>query len=109
MKPTGPSFVSMADYEYRVPVYIFLAVYIAAMIFVLIRLVPVKKFFRSRQPLALFAVIILAIIFSYIGEHGYFIGKECGQILEELDELILYMTLPALNFYYLRQQKNPSS
>lgn len=68
-----------------------------------------KNFSEPGQPLALFAVIILAIIFSYIGEHGYFIGKECGQILEELDELILYMTLPALNFYYLRQQKNPSS
>lgn len=43
IKSTEPVFVSMADYKYRVPVYIFLAVYILAMLFVLIRFVPVKK------------------------------------------------------------------
>lgn len=109
MKSTRAVFVSMADYKYRVPVYIFLVVYVAAMLFVLIKFVPVKEILCYQQPLAVFAVIILAIIFSYIGEHGYFIGKECGQILEELNELILYMTLPAINFYYVWQQKNPSS
>ena len=109
MKPMGPSFISMADYEYRIQVYIFLAVYVATMIFMLIRFVPVKRILRSRQPLALFAVMILSIIFSYVGEHGYFIGKACGQLLEEIDELILYMTLPALNFYYMWQQKKTSS
>ena len=109
IKSTEPVFVSMADYKYRVPVYIFLAVYILAMLFVLIRFVPVKKILQYKQPLAVFAAIILAIIFSYVGEHGYFIGKECGQILEELNELILYMTLPVINFYYLWQQKNPSN
>ena len=83
--------------------------YVAAMLFVLINFVPVKEILCYQQPLAVFAVIILAIIFSYVGEHGYFIGKECGQILEELNELILYMTLPAINFYYVWQQKNPSS
>lgn len=32
----GPVFISMADYKYRVPVYIFLAAYISAMLFMLI-------------------------------------------------------------------------
>ena len=96
----GWVFVSMADYKYRLLVYIFLTVYILAMIFILIRFVPVKKILLSRQPVAAFAVMFMAAIFSYIGDHSIFISKECGQILEEFDELILYMTLPATNFYY---------
>ena len=100
MEKLGAVFVSMADYEYRIPVYIFLAIYGAAMLFILIRFVPVKKILLSPQPLAAFAVMILALIFSYVGEHGYFLGKAQGQILEEFNELILYLILPAINFYY---------
>ena len=97
MNSLGPVFVPMAEYEYRVPVHIFL---IAAMLFVLVRFVPVKKILQNWQPLGAFAVIIIALALNYVGEHGYFIGKECGQILEELNELILYLTLPTVNFYY---------
>ena len=96
----GYVFVRMVDYKYRVHVYIFLAAYISTMIFVLIRFVPVKKILLHRQPLAAFAVIFMAGILAYIGDQGIFIGKECGQILEELEELILYLTLPVINFYY---------
>ena len=106
MKALGPTFVAMADYEYRIPVYIFLAVYIAIMLFILIRFVPVKRILLSRQPLAAFAVIFIALSLNYIGEHGYFIGKAYGQVLEELNELIFYLTLPVINFYYVLQQKN---
>lgn len=109
MKALGASFVSMADYEYRVPVYIFLAIYIAMMLFILIRFVPVKKILLSRQPPVAFAVIFIALSFNYVGEHGWFIGRACGQILEELNELIFYMTLPVINFHYIWQQKNPSN
>ena len=108
MKTLGPIFVAMADYEYRIAVYVFLAVYIAMMLFILIRFVPVKRIFMSRQPLAAFAVIFIALSFNYVGEHGYFIGKACGQVLEELNELIFYLTLPVISFYYVWQQKNPS-
>ena len=108
MKPLGPIFVAMTDYEYRIPVYIFLAVYIAMMIFILIRFVPVKKILLSRQPLAAFAVIFMALLLNHVGEHSYFIGKACGQVLEEVNELIFYLILPVVNFYYMWQQKNPS-
>lgn len=99
MESLGEVFVDMAHYKYRVQVYIFLAAYISAMLFVLIRFVPVKKILRGRQPVAVFAIMLATIILSYIGEHGLFIGKACGQILEELNELILYTTLPAVNLY----------
>lgn len=107
MKPLGPVFVSMADYNYRIPVYIFLAAYVAMMLFILIRFVPVRKIFLSRQPLAAFAVIFFTLSLNYVGEHGWLIGKAYGQVLEELNELIFYLTLPVISFYYT-QQKNPS-
>lgn len=96
----GAVFVTMAEYKYRVHVYAFLIAYISAMIFILIRFVPIKKILRGRHPIAAFAVMILAIAFNYIGEHGFFIGKECGQILEELNELIFYVTLIVAGLYY---------
>ena len=109
MEEFGAVFVSMADYEYRLHVYVFLTIYIAAMLFVLIRFVPVKKILFGRQPLAAFAVILIAHLLNYIGDHGLIIGKAYGQVLEELNELILYMTLPAVALYWLWQLKeNPS-
>lgn len=100
----GPIFVEMANYEYRVQVYFFLAIYIAAMLLVLIRFVPVKKIIFGKQPLAAFGVIFIAALFNYIGDHGLIIGKTCGQVLEEFNELILYITLPAVVLYWLWQQ-----
>lgn len=108
MEDFGAVFVDMAHYKYRVPVYIFLTAYISAMLFVLIRFVPVRKILYGRQPLAAFAVLFIAFLLNYIGDQGYIFGKGNGQILEELNELIFYLTLPAAALYWLWQQKNPS-
>ena len=105
MEDFGEVFVSMADYPYRIPVYIFLAIYGAAMLFVLIKFVPVKKILLSRQPLAAFALILATIILAHIGDKGRLIDKAHGQILEELNELLMYLLLLVINFYYTWQQK----
>lgn len=102
MEKLGPVFVSMKDYEYRLPVYIFLAAYISTMLFMLIYFVPVKKILAAPQPWELFTVMVSAIIFSSIGEHTHLLDRTCGQIFEELNELILYATLPVAALYYCR-------
>ena len=79
-----------------------IVVLFSAMIFILIRFVPVKKILSARQPLTVFAEMILAIIFSFVGEHHLFLNKACGQILEELNELIFYTNLPAVALQYCR-------
>lgn len=63
MEKFGPVFVSMKDYDYRLPVYIFLSAYISVMLFMLIYFVPVKKILAAPQPWELFAVMVPAIIF----------------------------------------------
>ena len=90
------------DMEKLGPVYVFLTVYILAMIFILIRFVPIKEIFLSRQPLAAFAVMIVALILVSVGDQGWLVGKAHGQILEELNELIFYATLPVAALYYCR-------
>ena len=102
MEDLGPVFVEMADYEYRIPVYIFIGVYVAMMIFILIRFVPVMNILRGSQPLAAFGVIFFAALFNHIGDQGYIIGKAGGQILEELNELILYAVLFVVGLYYCK-------
>ncbi len=109
MEDFGAVFVPMAEYKYRVPVHIFITVYGAAMLFVLIRFVPVRQILLGRQPLAALAVMAVAAILNYVGDHGWLLGKGNGQILEELNELIFYLTIPAVALYWLWQRKNPSS
>lgn len=108
MDQFGAVFVPMVDYKYRVPVYILTAAYITAMLVMLIRFVPVRKILFGRQPLGAFAVISIALILNHVGDHGYFFCKGNGQILEEFNELIFYMTLPSVALYWLWQKKNPS-
>ena len=98
----------MADYKYRVYVYIFLAIYISAMLMMLILFMPVREIISGSQPLAAFGIIFLAVLLNYIGDQGLFVGKMCGQILEESNELILYTTLPVVALYWIWQNKNPS-
>ena len=44
-----PIFMSMADFPYRVPIYIFLTLCILAMLFILIKILPLKEFIFSRK------------------------------------------------------------
>ena len=107
MEKLGPVFVSMADYEYRVYVYILLTIYVSAMLIMLIRFVPVREIISCSQPLATFGIIFMAVLLNYIGDKGLFIGKVRGQILEESNELIIYITLTVVALYWI-WQKNPS-
>ena len=102
MEPLGPVFIDMAHFKYGTEVHVAMVAYVAAMIFILIRFVPVKKILHSPQPSAAFAVMIVAFIFSSFGDSGLLLGKLHGQILEELNELIFYSTSPVAALYYCK-------
>lgn len=102
----APHFISMADYPLRLPVYIFLTLYILALVFILFRFLPVKRMLLSKKPLGALAVMFAAVAMVYIGEHGYIFGKECGEILEELNETIAYLMMPYICTYYRKFLKS---
>ncbi len=99
--PSGePIFIMMSEFPYRLQIYIFLTIYILALLVILLKFIPLKKMLTSEKPVAALIVMVSAIILSQIGERGYFIGKECGEVLEEINELIAYLTFPQICCYY---------
>lgn len=101
----GPVFVDMKDYHFKMQVYFFIAVCGAAMLFILFKFIPVKKFLQCKFPTKIFAVLIVAIVCQYLGEHGYFLDRTTGQIFEELNELIAYSCFPAICLHYHKNFK----
>ena len=96
--PNGePYFVMMSNYPYRVPVYIFLTLWISAMLGVLFRFLPVKRFLLERKPLGALAVMFAAVILAQAGDHDLIAH---GEILEELEELVAYAMLPEICLFY---------
>ncbi len=99
--PSGePTFVMMADFPYRKQIYIFLTIYILALLAILLKFIPLKRMLFGKKPVDALIVMTVAILVSQFGDHGYFVGKEYGAILEEVNELIAYMTFPKICLYY---------
>ncbi len=96
--PNGePYFVMMASYPYRVPVYIFLTLWILAMLVVLFKFLPVKRFLLERKPVGILVVMFAAVILAQAGDHDLIAH---GEILEELEELVAYAMLPEICLFY---------
>lgn len=98
----GPFFVTMKNYLWRTEAYVFMTT-IVAVLLIMLRRLPVKKIFRLPPPPNVIFFMVLAIIFSFIGDKGIFIDKLNGQILEELSELGFYSLMPALFLHYYRR------
>jgi len=92
-----PTFIMMKDFPYCRQIYIFLTIYILALVIMLLKFIPLKKMLFTKKPVAALIVMSVAILFSQIGEHGFFAG---GEFMEEFNELIAYMTFPKICSYY---------
>ena len=97
---TGAVFVSMSNYAWRTEAHVFIAVISLAMLYLLIKCVPVRKMLKMPPPIAIIMIIAVGTALQYVGEHGILIGKFHGQTLEELSETIVYAMLPILCRYY---------
>ena len=102
---TGPEFVGMSDYIWRTEAYGFIVLISLAMLILLVKDVPLRRLWSAPLPIAILAIILIGVILQYVGEHGYFIGKLNGQMLEELNETIIYAMQPVLCWYYNEQLK----
>ena len=101
----GPVFVPMSDYAWRTETNILIGIYALILIFMLMKM-PLMMMFHCRPPYLVLFIMILAVIFSYVGDHGMFFGKLQGQIIEEFGELSFYTLIPTLCIYYNRELSN---
>lgn len=103
MEKTGPVFVDMSDYLWQIEAYIFIVLYISILLIYILRNLPIVRMLRCRLPLLIIVTMIIAVAFSYVGDHGMLVGKLKGQIAEEFGELAFYTLIPALCIHYHRE------
>ena len=103
MEATGPVFVDMSNFAWRIEVYVIMVAVILFLTVFMLRNLPLKRMLHCRLPFLIIFAMIIAIAFSYIGDHGMIFGKLQGQIVEEFGELAFYMLIPALCIHYHRE------
>lgn len=100
---TGPVFVDMSNFAWRTEVHILMALVILFLLVFMLRNLPLQRMIRCRLPFTIIFAMILAMSFSYIGDHGMLVGKLQGQIVEEFGELAFYVLIPSLCIHYHRE------
>ena len=103
IEKTGPVFVDMSNYIWRTEAYAFIITYMLILFAFMIFKLPLLKMLYCTKPFLIIFLMILAIVFSYIGDHGLIVGKVQGQIIEEFGELAFYSLIPALCIHYCRE------
>lgn len=103
MEDSGPAFVAMSDFTWHDEVHVIIVATIIFLLLFALKYLPLKKMLHCSFPILIFVVMIVAVIFSYIGDHGMIVGKLQGQIVEEFGELAFYCLIPALCIHYHRQ------
>ena len=106
MEETGAVFIPMSDFPWRIEVHVLIVAVILFLVVFMLRNLPLKRMFHCRLPFLVIFLMLLAVIFSYIGDHGMIIGKLQGQVVEEFNELAFYVLIFALCTHYHRELSN---
>ncbi len=108
IEESGPVFVDMSDYPFKIPVFIFVTLYVIALATLIFKHFPLKKLLRSELPIAGLIILTLTGILQYTAEHKPGIlrmNRLEGQIFEEFNELFFYSTLPGICIYLNKSLK----
>ena len=100
MESSGPVFIAMSDYPWKIEVHIIIIICILFLIIFMLRNLPIMRMLHCRFPILIIFSMLVAMVFSYIGDHGMLVGKLQGQIIEEMGELAFYVLTCALCIYY---------
>ena len=103
LEETGPVFVAMADFTWRNEVYVMMFMIILFLVVFMLRNLPLGRMLQCRLPILIIFAMIVAVSFSYIGDHEIIVSKFQGQIVEEFGELAFYVLIPALCIHYHRE------
>ena len=100
MEDNGPVFVAMSDFTWHDEVHVIIVLTILFLLLFAFKYLPLKRMLHCSFPFLIIVAMIVAVIFSYIGDHGIIVGKLQGQIVEEFGELAFYCLIPALCIHY---------
>ena len=103
MEDSGPVFIAMSNYQWKIEAYVIIIAVILFLIYFLLMKLPLMRLIQCRLPILIFILMSVAMIFSYIGDHGLIEGKLHGQIIEEFGELAFYILMPALSIHYHKE------
>ncbi len=99
----GPVFVGMKDFDFRIEAYITIALFIIFLLTFAYKRLPIRKILRCPLPSIIVIFMVIAMIFSFVGDAGLIVGRQMGQIVEECAELAFYIMIPALCIHYRRE------
>ena len=99
----GPVFIGMKDIPWKVEAYIVIALFIIFLTVFMFKKLPLSRMFKCRLPFVIIFFMLVGVVFSYCGDHGYIFGKLQGQIVEEFGELAFYVLIPSLCIHYHRE------
>ena len=99
----GPVFVGMKDFAWKTEAQTLIVLFIAFLIVFGLMRFPWKKILRCRPPFLIILLMLICVVFSKGGDHGFILGRLQGQIVEEFGELAFYTMIPALCIYYRRE------
>ena len=100
MEDNGPVFISMSDYAWKLEVHVIIVITILFLLIFMLRNLPLSRIFDCHIPYFTIFAMIIAVLFSYVGDHGMLVGKLQGQIIEEMGELAFYLLAFSLCIHY---------
>ena len=106
VEKTGPVFVAMSDFTWKNEVHVIMAIIILFLLVFMFKRLPIMRMLHSKIPFLIVFLMIVAAVFSYVGDYGIVVGKLHGQIVEEFGELAFYVLIPALCIHYNRELSN---
>ena len=99
----GPVFVGMKDFAWKTEAQTLIILFIAFLVVFGLRRLPWKRLLRCRLPFLIMVLMLICVVFSKCGDHGFILGRLQGQIVEEFAELAFYTMIPALCIHYRRE------
>ena len=96
----GPEFIAMKDFPFHTAIYIFLGIYMLLLLYSFVRCIPWRKLLAPPRPTAFFITAVVCALLSTAGDHAWMLEGHEGETMEELAELLMYITFLHMSVWY---------
>jgi hypothetical protein len=101
----GPEFIAMKDFPFHTAIYVFLGIYMLLLLYAFIRHIPWRKLLAGQRPTAFFIIAVICALLSTAGDHAWMLEGSEGETMEELAELLMYITFLHMSIWYSKVLK----